>query len=139
MALTEQMISQMNDNPLYNLLGIRIEMAANGRAKSRLEPKSEVCWPFPGRPHGGVLFTLMDTTMAWAVLTRLNPGYNCSTINLDIQYTRPAKGSVFHCTAQISHQTTRYSFVRADIHDADGKPVALGQATFAIFETEVRH
>jgi acyl-coenzyme A thioesterase PaaI-like protein len=81
----------------------------------------------------------MDTTMAWAVLTQLNPGYSCSTINLDIHYTRPAKGDQFYCTAHISHQSTRYSFVRAEVHDADGKPVALGQATFAVFEMEVRH
>jgi uncharacterized protein (TIGR00369 family) len=139
MLLTEQTLSQMNDNSLYNLLGIRIEKASDGQARSRLEPKSEVCWPFPGRPHGGILFTLMDTTMAWAVLTQLTPGYNCSTINLDIQYPRPAKGDVFSCTAQISHQSTRYSFVRAEVHDADGKVVALGQATFAVIEMEVRH
>ena len=139
MLFTEQTISQMNDNPLYNTLGIRIEKAAEGQARSRLEPSAEVCWPFPGQPHGGILFTLMDTTMAWAVLTRLNPGYTCSTIDLDIHYTRPAKGNLFYCTAQTSHQTTRHSFVRAEIHDADGNLMALGQATFAILEMETRH
>jgi uncharacterized protein (TIGR00369 family) len=139
MLFTEQTISQMNDNPLYNTLGIRIEKAAEGQARSRMEPNPEVCWPFPGQPHGGILFTLMDTTMAWAVLSQLSPGYNCSTINLDIHYTRPAKGNLFYCTAQMNHQTTRYSFVRAEIHDADGKLMALGQATFAIIEMEIRH
>jgi uncharacterized protein (TIGR00369 family) len=139
MLFTERTISQVNDNPLYRALGIRIENAAEGQARSRLEPSPEVCWPFPGQPHGGILFTLMDTTMAWAVLTQLDPGYNCSTISLDIHYTRPAKGSLFHCTAQVSHQTTRYCFVRAEIHDADGKLVALGQATFAVIEMEIRH
>ena len=127
----------MNDNSLYRALGIRIENASEGHAKSRLEPKPDVCWPFPGQPHGGILFTLMDTTMAWAVLTQLPLGYHCSTIDLSIHYTRPAKGSLFYCTAQISHQTTHYSFARAEIHDADGKLVALGQATFAIIEMEI--
>lgn len=139
MLFTEQTISQMNDNPLYHTLGIRIEKAAEGQARSRLEPSPEVCWPFQGQPHGGILFTLMDTTMAWAVLSQLTPGYSCSTINLDIHYTRPAKGNLFYCAAEISHQTTRYSFVRSEIHDADGKLMALGQATFAIIEMEIRH
>ena len=139
MLFTEQTISQVNDNSLYHALGIRIEKASDGQAKSRLEPSPEVCWPFPGQPHGGILFTLMDTTMAWAVLTQLAPGHNCSTIGLDIHYTRPAKGNAFHCMAQVSHQTTRYCFVRAEIHDAEGKLVALGQATFAIIEMEIRH
>jgi acyl-coenzyme A thioesterase PaaI-like protein len=125
MLFTEQTISQMNDNPLYNTLGIRIEKAAEGQAKSRLEPSPEVCWPFQGQPHGG--------------MSQLTPGYSCSTINLDIHYTRPAKGNLFYCAAEISHQTTRYSFVRSEIHDADGRLLALGQATFAIIEMEIRH
>lgn len=139
MLFTEQTISQVNDNSLYNMLGIRMEKASEGRARSRLEPNPEACWPFPGQPHGGILFTLMDTTMAWAVLSQLTSEHSCSTINLDIHYTRPAKGNLFYCTAETSHQTTRYSFVRAEIHDADGKLMALGQATFAIIEMEIRH
>jgi uncharacterized protein (TIGR00369 family) len=139
MLFTEQTISQMNDNPLYHTLGIRIEKAADGQARSRLDPSPEVCWPFPGQPHGGILFTLMDTTMAWAVLTQLDPGYTCATLDLDIHYTRPAKGNPFYCAAQINHQTTRYSFVRAEVHDADGRLLALGQATFVIAEMEMRH
>ncbi len=139
MFFTEQTISQINDNPLYNTLGIRLEQAADGQARSRLEPKPEVCWPVPGQPHGGILFTLIDTTMAWAVLSQLNTGLSCSTVNLDIHYARPPRGNLFRCAAQISHQTTRYSFVRAEVHGADGRLVALGQATFAIVEMELRH
>ncbi len=139
MLFTEQTISQMNDNSLYRTLGIHIEEVADGQARSRLTPKSEVCWPFQGQPHGGILFTIMDTTMAWAVLSRLDPGYTCSTVDLDIHFTRPAKGDLFHCTAKISHQTKRYCFLRAEVTDAGGRLVALGQATFAIIDMEIRH
>ena len=63
MKITQKIIEQMNNNPLYRTLGIRVVEAGEGRAVSILEPVAEVCWPFPGQPHGGILFTMMDTTM----------------------------------------------------------------------------
>jgi len=136
MAFTANIISQMNDNPLYNALGIRVEEAADGKASSRLEPKSEICWPFPGQPHGGILFTIMDTTMAWAVLSQLDSGYNCTTVNLNIHYTLPAKGNLFTCSAWTTHRSGRFSFVRADINNAEGRLLAMGQAAFRIIQND---
>ena len=137
MKITATRLSRMNDNSLYHTIGIRVEDAQNGKAKARLAPNARICWPFPGQPHGGVLFTFMDTTMAWAVLSQLDSGYNCTTVNLDIHYTLPAKGKSFTCSAWSTHQTGRSSFVRADIYDAAGQLVAMGQATFRIIQTEL--
>ena len=137
MQVTEKLLSQMNANSLYHTLGIRVEEAMRGKARARLTPKSDICWPFPGQPHGGILFTLMDTTMAWAVLSQLDSGYNCATVNLNIHYTMPAKGDVFMCTAYTTHQTGRFSFVRADIHDVHGQLLAMGQAAFRIIQMEL--
>jgi acyl-CoA thioesterase len=135
MVNTEKMMNELNNNSLYRALGIRVETADNGKARSRLTPRQDVCWPFPGQPHGGILFTFMDTTMAWSVLSQLNPGYNCTTVNLNIHYTHPAKGDEFTCSAWITHQTGRTFFVRADIYDNQERLLAMGQATFRIIQT----
>ncbi len=132
MQFTQEMLSRLNDNPLYQAIGIRVEEAAEGKARCRLEPKAMDCWPAPGQPHGGILFTFMDTTMAWAVMTRLNPGDNCATVQSSIHYMRSAKGDVFSCSSRVNHQSKRLSFVQAEIHDEGGNLVASGQATFAI-------
>jgi uncharacterized protein (TIGR00369 family) len=132
MVHTERLISELNDNSFYRALGIRVEAAVDGRAHSRLTPPEDVCWPFPGQPHGGILFAFMDTTMAWSVLSRLDSGYNCSTVDLNIHYTHPAKGDEFTCSAWTTHQTGRTCFVRADIHDREGRLLAMGQAAFRI-------
>jgi acyl-CoA thioesterase len=135
MEITESLFNQMNDNSLYRTIGIRVETAGNGKASARLTPRKDICWPFPGQPHGGILFTFMDTTMAWSVLSGLDSGYNCTTVNLNIHYTHPAKGKEFTCSAWVSHRTGRSSFVRADIHDSQGQLLAMGQATFRIIKT----
>lgn len=138
MEISQEYIDTLNDNPLYNAIGIRIEKAGDGKAESRLIPARDVCWPFPGQPHGGVLFTVMDTTMAWAVLTRIDDGYNCTTINLDIEYTSPARGAYFLCKSWVLHKTGRICFVRSDIMDSDGGLVCFGHASFRVVKFDMK-
>jgi len=132
--ISEATLDKFNQNLLYGLVGIHVEEAAGGKALSRLTPKPEVCWPFPDQPHGGVLFTLMDTTMAWAVLSLLKPNHNCLTIHLDIQYIAPAKGDFFVCAAEVSEQTRSMSFISAEIRDSEDRLLAVGQASFRIIK-----
>jgi len=130
-------MAQINKNPLYQTTGIQALSVGDGRAISELKPPGSVCWPFSGQPHGGILFTQMDTTMAWAVLSSAAEGTNCTTVNMEIQYPQPAKGPVFTCEAQVLHRSGRSCFVRGESRDADGKLVVLGQATFHIILHEI--
>ena len=130
MEFSSEEMSRLNSNSLYEALGIVVEEAKGGKARAKLRPVSTFCCPFEGQPHGGILFTLMDTTMAWAVLTGLEPGRNCATINLDIQYTKRAAGNVFTCKAWITHQAKQIIYVRADIFDGKDQLTATGQGTF---------
>ena len=132
MEFSSEEMSRLNSNSLYEALGIVVEEAKEGKARAKLRPVSTFCWPFEGQPHGGILFTLMDTTMAWAVLTKLERGHNCATINLDIQYTKRAGGDILTCQAWITHQATRIIYVRADILDKEGQLTATGQGTFKV-------
>jgi uncharacterized protein (TIGR00369 family) len=134
MDITSDIITLFNTNPLYQTIGIRLEEAAEGKARSILTPKAEVCWPTLNQPHGGILFTTMDTTMAWAVLSLTDPDYSCTTIDCTIQYPAPAKDGPYFCRAWTTHQTGQLAFVRADITDVQETVVALGQATFRIIK-----
>ena len=125
-------IKKINDNTLYQTVGICVEKAGDDSALSRLRPNRDLCWPFEGQPHGGVLFILMDTTMAWAVLTGVDEGHNCATINLDIQYTRRATGQIFSCRARVVQKGGRIVYVRADIFDDEERLVAIGQGSFRV-------
>ena len=130
MKFSSEEMSRLNANSLYQAPGIVVEEVKDGEAIGKLRPLPTFCWPFEGQPHGGILFTFMDTTMAWAVLSGLETGWTCATINLDIQYTKRASGDLFTCRAWTTHQATRIVYVRADILDAEGQLVATGQGTF---------
>ena len=125
-------LARLNDNGLYHALGIRIEHCGGGNARSTLAPTANACWPSPASPHGGVLFTVMDTTMAWAAMSLADAGQTVTTVDCSIQYPAPALHGPFTCHAASIRRTGRTVFVRAEILDARSAAVALAQATFRI-------
>ncbi len=125
-------VARLNDNPLYRALGIRVERVADGTARATLEPTPSACWPMPDQPHGGVLFTLLDTTTAWAAMSHGQDGEGCVTVDCSIQYTAPARHGPFACIAATTRRAGRTVFMRAEVLAALGAPVALGQATFRL-------
>ena len=125
-------LTRLNDNPLYHALGIRIDDCHGGHARSTLTPTATACWPSLDSPHGGVLFTVIDTTTAWAAMSLTEAGQGVTTVDCSIQYPAPATHGPFTCHATSVRKTGRTVFVRAEIVDSRSGVVALGQATFRI-------
>lgn len=125
-------LARLNDNALYHALGICLDHCHDGRARATLTPTVTACWPSPGSPHGGVLFTVIDTTMAWAAMSLAGAGESVATVDCGIQYPAPATHGAFTCEATSVRKTGRTVFVRAEVVDSRGGVVALGQATFRI-------
>ena len=136
MTVSGDFLDELNDNHLYRTMGIRVTRTGDGWAESELTPQGSVCWPFPDQPHGGVLFTLMDTTMAWSVFTLLDQGQNCTTIDLNIHYAKPARNGPFRCRADVGQRTGKLAFVRAQITDADDNILAMGQGAFRVINID---
>lgn len=134
MDFPDAQVAQLNDNPLYRALGIRIDRVSEGSARATLAPTTAACWPLPDQPHGGVLFTLIDTTTAWAAMSHGDPGDGCVTVDCSIQYPAPARDGPFTCIASTTRRSGRSVFMRAEVLDAEGAPVALGQATFRLLK-----
>jgi len=130
---TDETLARHNANPLYRTTGIRLQSVADGQAASSLAPEQPMCWPTPGQPHGGIVFTVMDTTMAFAALSNGEEGSGSATVDCSIQYTAPARQAPFQCRAHTVSRTGRTAFVRAELTDAQGTMVALAQGTFRLF------
>lgn len=130
----DEALANANQNPLYHALGIQLTQFGKGKASSELRAPGELCWPFEGQPHGGVLFTQIDTTLATAMLPSLNGDYSCATISMDIQFTSRAQTGPFVCDAWTSHRTRNVGFGRAETRDANGEIVAMAQGTFRLID-----
>jgi uncharacterized protein (TIGR00369 family) len=134
MEFSHDDISASNRNTLYETIGIEVIEAAKGRARCVFRPKPAVCWPFPGQPHGGILATLMDTTMAWAVNTLVESGQNCATISMEVQFTQRALGGEFICEGWVAFQAGRMAYTRAEVRNSTGGLFAAAQAAFRVIK-----
>lgn len=119
--------------PHSRSIGMKFVAVDKGRATLRLpynpaligNPKTRVL-------HGGAITTLLDQTCGLAAIAGFDTLRPVATLNLSIDYMRPAKpGETIIASAHCYKATRNVAFVRGLAHDGDpDDPVAISQATF---------
>lgn len=115
--------------PFAKLIGMRLVSLAPDEAKISIEMRDDLRQP-SGVLHGGVTATLIDTTMAFAVRTRLPIDVATATIDLTVHYLRPHLSGKFICTARNVRAGKRIFTVSAEVHNEEGKLIATGLSTY---------
>jgi acyl-CoA thioesterase len=77
--------------PLAELLGIRRTSMTGGRARFEVTVRPEHMNPH-GVVHGAVVYALLDYAMGGALVSVLQPGERCTTLELKINYLTPVSG-----------------------------------------------
>lgn len=118
--------------PYHRWLGIRV---------TGLNPeRSEVTTEITHRPefdradaaiqfHGGIISAFIDTTGDIAMA--LVAGGAVPTINLRIDFLRPATGRTLTGQATIRRSGRTLGIVDVDVTDAGGKLIAIGRGTYS--------
>jgi len=122
------------ENALHNLsfaklIGMRLIDLEPDHATIAIEMRDDLRQP-SGVLHGGVTATLIDTTMAFAVRTRLELHEATATIDLTVHYLRPHTEGTIECTAKVVRAGKRIFTVSADVENGDGKLIATGLSTY---------
>ncbi len=82
-----------------------------------------------GQWHGGAISAVIDTVGDWALVMLL--GRALPTINLRVDYLRPATNTALTVTATVRRNGRSVGVVDVDVTNDAGVLVAIGRATYA--------
>jgi uncharacterized protein (TIGR00369 family) len=121
--------------PHSHALGMRLETLGEGAVTISMpyDPRL-VGDPATGVIHGGAVSALMDTACGVSVLSHPQAGFSTATLDLRIDYMRPATpGQTIRARAECHHVTRSIAFVRAVATDDDEtRPVAMATGAFTV-------
>lgn len=120
--------------PISGLMNFALVEVEEGRAVFRGLPGAQHLNPLGG-VHGGWAATVMDSALGCCVHTLLEAGEAYTTAEMKINYTRPIspRTGIVTCEGKVVHKGRTMAVSEARLVDAQGKLLAFGTETCAIF------
>jgi uncharacterized protein (TIGR00369 family) len=120
--------------PFNRLLGLKLVSAESGHVRVRIPFREELVgdvW----RPalHGGVISTLVDVTGGATVFTIMAAGDRVSTVDLRVDYLRPARKDDLLCEGRLLRSGNRVAVTQMSVtQPGSDDVVADGRAVYNI-------
>jgi len=128
------------------VIGLRLTAFDPQRAEARIEMREELIGHFLHRRlHGGVISATLDAMGGFAVMlaigarhldeaveVRLARFSKLGTIDLRVDYLRPATGPYFVASAQTIRLGSRVATTRMELYDSEQRLVSAGAGTYIV-------
>lgn len=136
-AAARQLIQRLFAHPDHfgEWLGYEIQTMKSGNVVLSLPIETRHTSP-SGAAHGGVIASLVDAAMGFALFTQLKEGLRCSTIEFKINYFSPVQpGEKIYARASIKFQGKSHAVIECHVyreHEAR-KDIAMAMGTYNIY------
>ena len=117
-----------DEAPIAKLIGMRLASAGPGLATFVLDVDERHHNPM-GSVHGGVLADLADIAMGYSVISTLGKDETFTTIEMKINFLRPAFQEKLRCHARVESRGKTIVYAIADVLNEEGKPIAKAVST----------
>ena len=128
------------------VLGLKIDGLEADEVRARITMRPELIGHFTHqRLHGGVISATLDALGGLAVMAAIGARHmdeppaarlarfgKLGTIDLRIDYLRPATGPHFDARAQVLRLGSRVASTRMDFLDADGRLLSTGAGAYIV-------
>lgn len=128
-AQSARAAASLERNAFARLIGMKLIDFQPSMATVQIEMRDDLRQPH-GILHGGVTATLIDTAMAYAVISCLTETEKASTVDLTVHYLRPHSEGAFKCTAKIVRAGRKVLTVSADVFNEQEKLFATAISTY---------
>lgn len=128
-AHTRRIRKAVDTVPYAHLLGIELDDISEGVATLGLDVRKELKQNH-GVVHGGAIASLIDTAMAFAIITLLAPREKVTTVDLTVSYLRPLTKGRITASARVVRSGRRLFVVSADVFDDDGTLASTALSTY---------
>jgi acyl-CoA thioesterase len=119
----------LHANDVAKMIGMELVDIAPGEATITIRMRDQLRQPH-GVLHGGITATLIDTAMAYAVVTGLAEGEKATTVDLTIHYLRPHVEGAVICTAKVVRAGKRIITLTAEAFNEEKKLIATAMSTY---------
>lgn len=116
--------------PFLDHLGAKVEELGEGFAVLRLEVK-DYHLQHLGYVHGGVISSLADNTGWYAVLVSLPENHTTVTIEIKVNYLKPALGGILRARGKVLRLGKRVAFAVIEVLQ-EGELIAYATGTYAV-------
>ena len=132
--LTAFVEGSLPEPPIQKTLDFRLVQVQRGYTVFAGTPNSNYYNPL-GSVHGGYTAALLDSCMACAVHSTLEPGYSYATLEIKVNYVRPMTADTGEVRAEgkVIHSGKRIATAEGRLFDSSGKLYAHGTTTCLIF------
>jgi uncharacterized protein (TIGR00369 family) len=116
---------------IWNTLGYQSAQAPEGKIALEWDAPLEYSFVHGDRRvvHGGMVATLLDTSMGYVCVARLADNVGFLTADLHVEFYRVASPGLLRAKAEVVHESRRAVFCAASLFDADGALLASARCT----------
>jgi len=88
-----------------------------------------------GTVHGGALFTMADSGMGFALVSTLEEGERCASIEVSIVYLKAITSGTLTCDTTVIKKSSKSAILESEIKSG-GQLVAKALGTWVIYRTK---
>jgi acyl-CoA thioesterase len=125
-------INQQGFNSFSDLVGINFTKGGDGYSQCILEVNEKLLNPNKV-VHGGVVYSMADTSMGAALYIGLKDDEICATIEIKINYLKAVKAGTLICDTKVLHKGKNFAVLESEVKNNDIL-VAKAIGTFSIFK-----
>jgi len=119
--------------PFNTYLGIEIVRREDGRAEATLELAPHHL-NRRGVAHGGVIGSLLDSTIGAAVISSMPPEWWCATTTLSTQFHDGARSGRLVASGEVLRRGGRIAFASGEVRDERGRLIATAHGSWHLWD-----